>query len=225
MTEFDLVEHIVLELEQGNTLKKDAQSSRMFKILREVNLGYGIADIVVAKYNTSSIERKFVFELPAVKIYNIINLNPGITLDELQEGTRASKRSVCRALEVLVNEGLVVVKEYKIFKTNKYAKIKVVRSAIAIEAKLKDWRRALKQAYRYKWFAEMSFVCLPKMHIKSALTNIDEFKRYEVGLIQHSLDQGLEVMYRPRPIKPICQEMRFLLNECLVKQLMCSSEK
>jgi len=111
------------------------------------------------------------------------------------------------------------------FIKNKYAKIKIVRSAIAIEAKLKDWRRALKQAYRYKWFAEMSFVCLPKMHIKSALTNLDEFKRYKVGLIQHSLENGLEVMYRPRPIKPICQEMKFLLNECLVKQLMCSSEK
>lgn len=223
MTEFDLVEQIILEIEQGRIFKKKFQSSRGFEILREVNLGYGIADLVIAKYNTINIKRKEVLERPAIKIYNIVNLSPGIKIDDVQDSTRISKYSLRKALASLVNEGLVIVNGNEIFRVNDYAE--VVQSAIAIEAKLKDWRRALKQAYRYKWFAEISFVCLPESYIKSALTNLDEFKRYKVGLVQYSLDNSLDVIYKPRSQKPICQEMRLLLNELFVKQLMCFSKK
>jgi hypothetical protein len=55
--------------------------------------------------------------------------------------------------------------------------------SIAFEMKLSDWRRALIQAYRYKSFAMSVYVVLDHGSVSSALRNIDEFTRANVGLI------------------------------------------
>lgn len=53
---------------------------------------------------------------------------------------------------------------------------------IAIEAKLKDWKSALHQAYRNTCFAHQSFVLLPKATALTALACVAEFERRGVGL-------------------------------------------
>jgi hypothetical protein len=53
---------------------------------------------------------------------------------------------------------------------------------IAVEAKLKDWKGALHQAYRNTCFANQSFVLLPKATALTALAFIAEFERRGVGL-------------------------------------------
>jgi hypothetical protein len=53
---------------------------------------------------------------------------------------------------------------------------------IAFEAKLKDWRTALHQAYRNTCFAHQSFVLLPKLAALSALSCRQEFEMRGVGL-------------------------------------------
>lgn len=75
-----------------------------------------------------------------------------------------------------------VIREYDI----------VLDEIIAIEAKLKDWKRALQQAKRYKKFAKQSYVLLDESNISAALKNLDEFEKYNIGLISLS-DEGLNV--------------------------------
>lgn len=53
---------------------------------------------------------------------------------------------------------------------------------IAIEAKLKDWKRALQQAYRNTCFAHQSFVLLPKSTALIAQCFNGEFETRSVGL-------------------------------------------
>jgi hypothetical protein len=53
---------------------------------------------------------------------------------------------------------------------------------IAIEAKLKNWKCALHQAYRNTCFAHRSFVLLPKTTALSALGFVAEFEERGVGL-------------------------------------------
>src|ERR1035437_2536791 len=55
-------------------------------------------------------------------------------------------------------------------------------SLIAIEAKLKDWKYALHQAYRNTCFAHRSFVLVPKQTAMSALACVAEFESRGVGL-------------------------------------------
>lgn len=53
---------------------------------------------------------------------------------------------------------------------------------IAFEAKLKNWRQALDQAYRNTCFAHRSYVVLPKEAALAAFRCVGEFQRRGIGL-------------------------------------------
>lgn len=79
---------------------------------------------------------------------------------------------------------------------------KTTKQVIAIEAKLKNWQRALKQAYRYLEYANQSWVLLDKKHSSSAVRNLDEFKRLNIGLKVISTDDKIDVIWSPDPRRP-----------------------
>jgi hypothetical protein len=56
------------------------------------------------------------------------------------------------------------------------------RQLFAFEAKLKDWQRALKQAFRYRYFADKAIVVMPIANASAAISNLDIFRQLEVGL-------------------------------------------
>lgn len=72
---------------------------------------------------------------------------------------------------------------------------------IAIEFKLRNWKQAIKQAYRYKSFSEESYVLLDRKYVNKAKGNIDIFIKYNVGLAAVDEDK-IEFYYRPKSVKP-----------------------
>ena len=78
----------------------------------------------------------------------------------------------------------------------------------AFEMKLKNWKRALSQAFRYKAFVEYSYVILDENHINPALENIDMFKKSNIGLIGISDKSEVFSYYEPRSEKPYCESLR-----------------
>lgn len=69
-------------------------------------------------------------------------------------------------------------------------------SLFAIEAKLHDWRTALRQAFRNKLFADKTFVALPEQHAGPAIANIEQFRNCSVGLIIVK-ENSVKVIYNP----------------------------
>ena len=65
---------------------------------------------------------------------------------------------------------------------------------IAIEVKISDWRQGLYQAWRYYSFAEKSYLALYKDYAKNV--DIDEFKKYNVGLIIFD-ETNVRIMHHP----------------------------
>ena len=78
--------------------------------------------------------------------------------------------------------------------------IKVARPCTrAFECKLMDWRRAIAQANRYRFFANQAFVVLPEYACSRALVCIETFKMINLGLWSFSRDTGLITPhYTPR---------------------------
>lgn len=73
----------------------------------------------------------------------------------------------------------------------------------AFELKLSNWQRALRQASRYKFFANTSTVVLPIEKCKSPLKNIELFKKLHIGLWGFNRKTAtIKVFYSPRPQKP-----------------------
>jgi len=81
--------------------------------------------------------------------------------------------------------------------------------SIAFEMKLRKWKRALNQAYRYKSFSEYVYVVMDDKFVGPALKNLDKFKKSNVGLVsikngrvsRHYLPKRDEPYYLPHKEK------------------------
>ena len=92
------------------------------------------------------------------------------------------------------------------------------KKSFAFEAKLKNWKRAFIQAYRYKWFAHYSYVIMDEAHAKPAIKQVAHFKNHNVGLLTLSVDGNIEIHYRPKKQPRVDPKMQILLSENILYQ-------
>src|SRR5699024_4364390 len=83
----------------------------------------------------------------------------------------------------------------------------------AIEAKLRNWKRALQQAYRYRWFAEYAYVVLDHHYSGPAITQLNLFKKHNVGLASIDSKGNIIKHYHPKRKEPFDLRMQRLFSE------------
>ena len=82
-------------------------------------------------------------------------------------------------------------------------------SLLAFEMKLNDWRKALGQAYRYRYFADAAYVVLPPQAVAIAKQHLNVFQKLGVGL--WSFDKHTKIIrriYSPRRGTPLSFKAR-----------------
>ena len=71
------------------------------------------------------------------------------------------------------------------------------------EIKIRDWRKALKQAYRYKYYSHKSIVILPDYNSNRAISQIKVFESLGIGLwLYNEENDSFLKVYTPRIHKP-----------------------
>jgi hypothetical protein len=74
----------------------------------------------------------------------------------------------------------------------------------AFELKLRDWRKALAQANRYRFYAHVAIVVLPPHSCTAALKFLDTFHLLQIGLWSFDSATGRIVTFStPRPSAPV----------------------
>lgn len=204
---------------------KNTFQERNIEVFEEVSLGLGIADIVVSEikskitYGTSQWQELGDLE---IHILNLIDKNNNISLISILAIAKIQKYTVVKALKRLIE--LEYLNEYdSVFSINKEYEF-VFKNNFAIEAKLKNWKRALMQAYRYRWFAEYSYVVLDAHFSKPAIKNQSWFEKYNVGLATINTSGELIRHYNPIKQKPFDIKMQMLLSEKVKSQLALSKK-
>jgi len=211
-SEQELVNCITRQMESDTDLVRGAHRS----IFTELNLGYGIADVVAIGHENNFAPRKNHLEFFDISLLSLIENEERVSFEDIVYITKSPARKINDSLLSLIDEEFVVFRKGHYFSQKKYADS--LTDSIAIEAKLRDWRRALKQAYRYKWFADKSFVFLPSENTVVPQQNLHLFERYNVGLAGVSEENGIEILFAPTVEKPISARMRMALNEHLLFQ-------
>jgi len=90
---------------------------------------------------------------------------------------------------------------------------------VAIEVKIKDWQQGLYQAYRYKSFAEKSYLAIYEKYCIGI--DISLFKKNNVGLISFN-ENEIKVLNQPKVNKFIKESHSYELRQTLFKQLSLS---
>lgn len=143
---------------------------------REIGVGYGIADLVIVKQNSFNINnckkrrgyRQFS-QLLGEEYFKVLEQLPDFNkkisnadLNFLVEKTSLSKNYLkYNILKDLQRKRFIkITNQGTYFKVNGW--VPLVKEVIAIEAKLKDWKRGFIQANRYKAFADKAYLAIPK---------------------------------------------------------------
>lgn len=214
-TEKDLVNKITTYLLANRIVGFSFLPNENQKIFHELKLGYGVPDVVVTHFTTPLDLRSVYLNHFDLLLLDLIIRKKEIEFESIFNTTKSSKSRIKSSLSKLISEEFVTIKD-NLYRPNKPYQ-SVLTQTVAIEAKLFSWKRALKQACRYKWFSEHSFVFLPVENIAPAEKNIDMFKKFEVGLASVCKD-SINVIYVPCPSTPICSTMKAVLNELVLQE-------
>jgi len=102
-----------------------------------------------------------------------------------------------------------------------YTKIKKEVSVISFELKLKNWKRATQQAFRYRSFSNIAYVVLSNDSIHSAIKNIETFEKYNIGLASFNMANIFKVIYQPEFSIPYSEN----LNQKLIESIGINNKK
>jgi hypothetical protein len=160
-------------------------------VLEEFEGGFGRADLLL--YSASNASRKK--DVETLKRINpryapLLSTSASIKIQSLPNLAAASGVSKISARRI-AKELIWLERAHLIESAVQSLKIDPIRQppfaqVVAIEAKLRDWRRALMQAYRYLQYSTQSWVLLDYKHSDSAIKQLALFKSYGVGLASFS---------------------------------------
>jgi hypothetical protein len=131
---------------------------------------------------------------------------------------KESEMSAC--LKELLNENLnseniEIIEEFSgLFGIPDYLLVEKTESSleyvIALELKLKNWNRALCQAFKYRTFSHESYVVMDEKCIENALKNIDKFINYNIGLASFNNIKEFKIYHTPEFKEPFS---KYFLNK------------
>ena len=169
----------------------------------EVDVGNGIADIVLyspkndvaSQGDLSLINPRLAYAL------HVLPINESFSVSDFSSLIVSSKKTAQEALYSFMAAGFceyIAVEKKWVKKTEPQ---KVAEELIAVEAKLRDWKKALRQAYRYLDYADQSWVLLDDKHVNPAIKNLSEFRRLKVGLASISTGGDIKIIFSPEKTK------------------------
>jgi hypothetical protein len=167
--------------------------------LREFDAGSGIADFILYTLRPNFSTNLRIGHVHPKYLYALrrLPLKKNFTLAAFARRILGSKANAHRLLDSF--KALGFCKNTK--RKNMWRKTRqpqpILRHLCAVEAKLTDWRRALRQANRYCEFADQAWVLLDYRALRPALENLDLFVKFNIGLAGFTSDTKLEIHFAP----------------------------
>ncbi len=194
-----------------------------FLTQRELGAGYGVADLVLVRLNDGkcAIRMGHGQNNPLLRqdYFRVLKHIPDfhdhkepISIDDLSKKSKTTttylRQSILKHLE---SEGYIQkIGNESYLKINGW--VPIAKEVIAIEAKIKDWKRGFLQANRYKAFADKVYLAIP-IDIYH-LVDLELLKRHNVGLITFDCRSDRRVYkIKPKKIQTPHQDKRNFISE------------
>jgi len=207
--EFETEEQLV------NLLEKVYSSPRSRWVwIREFNMPNGIADLVGIGLATHAANRSTLGHIPPQWAY---------TLHCLPHEEPFSLGNVATLANVTMGSARLMLRNFgdsgfcaQIPDSKQWIKTRqpepVAKKIVAIEAKLRDWRRALYQAAQHVAYASQAWVVLDRSALPSSRRHAQEFADRGIGLAGLSAEGELDIVMHPRDNLPRRQNRYWQAN-------------
>lgn len=161
---------------------RDAFGSRCV-LMRELQMPTGVPDAVAvlmrhaevpleaARLNVGSSDLRLLHHLATVK---------QSTVTDIEAALRWNAADLRRMIRTLADAGMLRETRGAV-RVHRLTDIFHARKIIAVEAKMKDWQRAIMQAVANTWFASHSYILLPERPLSDSLN--EAAKRFGIGVL------------------------------------------
>lgn len=179
-------------------------TSHSWTWLRELDSPAGIADIVAVSLSEGWQQQTSMARVPTRWLYPLKSLSLGQELDAKGFASYFGVSDSCAhsVLSAYVSAGYCVHKAEQRRWTKVKDPLPVVDRIVAVEAKLRDWRRALYQAVQYASYASEAWVVLDGASLQSAAVHVDEFEGRGIGLMGLTAKGHSEILATPAQSPP-----------------------
>lgn len=158
----------------------------------ERGYGRGVADLMVLDIDRVNFADRRERKLPPARrsgeaaVLQAVITHAGASIDEVAAVVPMTRSHVRHLLRQLERARLISTADGAVRPT--WTTAPVLSRAIAIEAKLADWRSAAIQADRYQDFADETYIAMPAGRIASLMERPERLEGLGLGLIAVSLD-------------------------------------
>ena len=193
--------HLVASFEE---LLRTSRIKGRTGFLREFDCGSGIADFILYTLHPNFSSRLLIGQVHPRYLFALRNLPLKKNFTEMSFARKvlASRERARDLLKTFSKLGFCAPTKRR----NIWRKVRqpqpVLAHLCAVEAKLTDWNRALRQANRYCEFADQAWVLLDHMALRAALLNLEIFVRMNIGLAGINSDLELDIHFAPEIRKP-----------------------
>lgn len=177
----------------------------------EVTVGSVIPDLVFIalpkEYEESS--TSYHPEIDTLIISDLLKNGPSTTSD-ISSRIFARETTTQKSLERLYKKTTVAQIASDRFKVKRKT-VLYDYHIVSIEAKLTNWRQALKQAISYLDFSHMSYIALPTAIANKSIVQ-EHCQSEAIGLIAVA-NNSTEVLFKPKPQQPYSSKWIWLLSK------------
>ncbi|MBZ0310440.1 MAG: hypothetical protein K8I82_30545 [Anaerolineae bacterium] len=214
--ENDLIQTILANL------GKFLPSPQMYVASREVPAGAGIPDIVLGIAQLSNVIQRIqsnhasYYQLKGKEavIIHYLYQTRWQKADTVARRTGLDTKLVYKKLCYLSELGFCIRSKRDTFTRTPITE--QFKELIAIEGKIRNWQKAVEQAFYNLAFASYSYVVMDARYIRPAVKNLESFEKFGIGLASAGADNGVvEIIYQPLFREPKSPIYRFLMMETL----------
>ncbi len=171
------------------------QGSANWEWFDEFSSPSGTADLVAVALRRDWQQQPSFRRVPVRWLYPLKVLSLGVPIDLRWFCNRfgVSESSAHSVLAAYIDADYCLYKPQERVWIKTKDPLPVADRIVAVEAKLRDWRRALYQAVQYASYAFEVWVVLDTTFLHSALLHLDEFERRGIGLLGLSSEGEAEL--------------------------------
>jgi hypothetical protein len=153
-------------------------------VIEEFDSQHGVADIVIGSYKPHLSRKKIrkSINFNWVSPLGLLNIGDKFESTDFMSKYDISMRAATKTLSEYVTAGFLKQTSLESFTVVKPYE-PITETVVSIEAKIKNWKKALTQAKRYQRFSNISFVLLDERYSCPAIKNIDMFVSMNIGLM------------------------------------------
>jgi hypothetical protein len=209
--EYEIVRLVARHAER---LWPDLNGERVLQAER--GYGRGVADLMVLDIDRVSLAERRKLRLPPARrsgeasVLEAVIAHAGAPLDRVIAAVPMTRSHVRHLLRELERAALISTTDGVVRPT--WSARPIVSRAIAVEAKLTDWRSAAIQAERYQDFADETYLAMPAIRIASLMKKPKRLEGLGLGLIAVTPD-GCEIVVPAASAVPRLPALRRWLEE------------